>query len=45
MNDNIVCVKYCRTENMLADIMTKALPKLTFVRFRDMIVVTKTFHD
>ncbi|CAB4026703.1 Retrovirus-related Pol poly from transposon TNT 1-94, partial [Paramuricea clavata] len=27
VNRNIVCVKYCRTENMLADVMTKALPK------------------
>ncbi|CAB4037181.1 Hypothetical predicted protein [Paramuricea clavata] len=37
VNRNIVCVKYCRTENMLADVMTKALPKVYFERFRDMM--------
>jgi hypothetical protein len=41
VNRNIVCVQYCRTENMLADVMTKVLPKakVSFERFRDMMGV------
>ena len=30
-------VKYCPTNNMVADIMTKALPKVTFEKFRHLL--------
>ncbi len=36
---NVVSVKYCRKENMLADVMTKALPRVSFQKFRDMLGV------
>ena len=36
---NVVCVKYCPTQDMLADIMTKALPKVTFERLRNILGV------
>ena len=39
VNRNIVSVKYCPSESMLPDIMTKALPKTTFEKFRDMLEV------
>ena len=32
-------VQYCRSEDMLADIMTKGLPKVTFQRLRDKLGV------
>ena len=34
-------VIYCRTEDMVADIMTKVLPKPTFEKLRDLLSV----HD
>ena len=39
-NKNI-SVKYCRTEDMLADVMTKGLSKVQFERFRDMLGLVK----
>ena len=39
VNNNKACVKYCPTEDMLADIMTKVLPKVSFTRFRDIMGV------
>ena len=35
VNLKAIAVKYCPTENMLADVMTKGLPSITFQRFRD----------
>ena len=32
-------VEYCPTERMIADIMTKALPKATFEKFRNLLNV------
>ena len=34
-------VKYCKTEDMLADVMTKELSKVQFERFRDMLGLVK----
>ena len=34
-------LQYCRTEDMVADIMTKSLGKTTFVKFRSMMGVKK----
>ena len=39
VNQNTVSVKYCASENMLADIMTKGLSKVQFQKFRDMLGV------
>ena len=38
---NEIRVIYCRTEDMVADIMTKGLPKPTFEKLRDLLCV----HD
>ena len=38
---NEIRVIYCRTEDMVADIMTKGLPKPTFEKLRDLLSV----HD
>ena len=35
VNLKAISVKYCPTEDMLADIMTKGLPRVTFQKFRD----------
>ena len=34
-------VQYCRSEDMLADITTKGLPKVTFQRLREKLGVTE----
>ena len=39
MDSNRVTVKYCSTDNMLADIMTKGLPKTTFEKYRNKLGV------
>ena len=39
VNQNNISVKYCPTQNMLADGMTKALTKDTFQRLRDLLGV------
>lgn len=39
VNDRSINVKYCSTDQMLADIMTKSLPRQTFQKFRDMLNV------
>jgi hypothetical protein len=39
VNQNTVSVKYCATKDMLADIMTKGLSKVSFQKFRDMLGV------
>ena len=39
VNDNSIIVQYCSTDQMLADVMTKSLPKQTFQNFRDMLGV------
>jgi hypothetical protein len=36
-----ISVEYCRTENMLADVMTKGLSKVQFEKFRDMLGLVK----
>ena len=41
VNDGVVDVKYCKTEDMLADIMTKGLYGERFKRLRRMIGVTE----
>jgi hypothetical protein len=38
VNDGEIKVEYCSTTDMLADIMTKALPTQTFVKFRDILL-------
>ena len=35
VNLKAISVKYCPTQDMLADIMTKGLPKIAFQKFRD----------
>ena len=39
VNDKSIDVKYCSTDQMLADVMTKSLPRQTFQKFRDMLNV------
>lgn len=41
VHENIISVKYCSSENMLADIFTKGLSKDTFQEFRNMLGVIK----
>ena len=41
MNDGMVEVKYCKSEAMLADLMTKGLYGEKFTRLRRMIRVEK----
>ena len=41
VNQNTVSVKYCTSEDMLADIMTKGLSKVQFQKFRDMLGVSE----
>ena len=36
-----LCIKYCSAKEMLADIMTKGLPKPTFEMFRDKLGLYK----
>jgi len=36
-----ISIKYCRTENMLADVMTKGLSKVQFEKFRNMLGLIK----
>ena len=38
IEDGTVTVKYCPTQQMLADIMTKMMPKPTFTRLRNKII-------
>jgi hypothetical protein len=38
VRDGSVAVSYCPTGNMVADIMTKALDRVLFERFRDMLL-------
>ena len=39
VNDKSIKVSYCPTDQMLADIMMKRLPRQTFQKFRDMLNV------
>ena len=39
VNDKSINMKYCSTDRMLADIMTKGLPRQTFQKFRNMLNV------
>ena len=41
VDNKIISIKYCRTENMLADVMTKGLTKAQFEKFRDMLGLIK----
>ena len=41
VNLKVISVKYCPTEDMLADIMTKGLPKITFQRFRELLRINE----
>ena len=41
VDNKVISVKYCRTEDMLADVMTKGLSKVQFERFRDMLGLIK----
>ena len=38
---NEVIVKYCNTNDMIADVMTKALPRVKFEKFRSLLGVFK----
>jgi hypothetical protein len=38
---NEISVKYCHTSSMIADVMTKPLPKVLFNKFRDLMGVYK----
>ena len=38
INDGYVSVKYCRSKEMLADIMTKIMDRSTFSKLRDKII-------
>jgi hypothetical protein len=39
VKDKVIYVKYCETEQMLADIMTKPLSKVLFQKFKDKLGV------
>lgn len=39
VNLNIISVKYCPTEDMIADVMTKGLSKTVFEKFRNKLGV------
>ena len=39
VDNGTVVLKYCKTEDMLADIMTKGLPRVQFEKLRQMIGV------
>ena len=39
VNLNTVSVKYCPTEDMLADIMTKGISKISFEKFKNKLGV------
>ena len=41
VEDNIVDVQYCPTEQMIADIFTESLARVEFEKFRDMLGVKK----
>ena len=41
VDNKVISVKYCRTEDMLADVMTKGLSKVQFEKFRDMLGLIK----
>ena len=41
VDNKVISVKYCRTEDMLADITMKGLSKIQFERFRDMLGLIK----
>ena len=43
VNLNNVIVKYCPTQDMLADVMTKGLTKETFQTFRDIFAVKTVY--
>ena len=40
---NEISVKYCPTSDMIADTMTKALPKFPFEKLRDLMGVRKLY--
>ena len=39
MNDQVIDVEYCQTEDMMADIMTKPVSKVKFEKFRSTLVI------
>ena len=41
VKQNTISVKYCPSENMIADIMTKGLHKVTFEQLRDKLGVVE----
>ena len=41
VQDKSICVKYCKTDEMLADILTKGLPRQTFEKLREQLGVTE----
>ena len=41
VKQNTISVKYCPSESMIADIMTKGLHKVTFEQLRDKLGVVK----
>ena len=41
VDNKVISVKYCRTEDMLPDVMMKGLSKVQFERFRDMLGLIK----
>ena len=41
VQDKSICVKYCKTDQMLADILTKGLPRQTFEKLREQLGVTE----
>ena len=38
INDGIITVKYCATRDMLADLLTKVMPRPLFTQLRNKIV-------
>ena len=41
VEQNTISLKYCPSENMIADIMTKGLRKVTFEQLRDKLGVVE----
>ena len=41
VTSNEIVVEYCPTQDMVADVMTKGLPRVTFQKFRNLLGVQK----
>jgi len=45
IEERLINVIYCKTGNMIADIMTKGLPNITFIKHRNAMNLNKKNED